>query len=108
MRFQLRGRVDTDDPAAIRPLLEAIVRRHSGTLRDSAGGFEIEGKWDGSSARELNRDLLTELRRTVKRTRLRAEWSSSGAIERFFDYVPKGTRTPGSEPAGATASDRAT
>ena len=47
----------------------------------------------GSSARELNRHLLSELRRAEKKTRLRAEWTCEGITERFFDYVPKGTRS---------------
>jgi hypothetical protein len=37
--------------------------------------------------------LLSELRRAEKRTRIRTEWVFSGnTVEKFFDYVPKGTR----------------
>ncbi len=32
------------------------------------------------------------LRRIERKTRLRAEWTSDNTTERFFDYVPKGTR----------------
>ena len=39
-----------------------------------------------------NRQLLSELRRAEKKTRLRAEWTSGGVTEKFFDYVPKGTK----------------
>jgi hypothetical protein len=46
----------------------------------------------GSSARDLNRSLLSDLRRGERRTRLRAEWTGGGLPERFFDYVSKGTR----------------
>lgn len=46
----------------------------------------------GGSAKELNRTLLSELRRAEKKTRLRAEWASdNGTTQRFFDYVLKKT-----------------
>ena len=35
------------------------------------------------------------LRRVERKTRLRAEWTAGGSVERFFDYVPKGTRPAG-------------
>jgi hypothetical protein len=35
--------------------------------------------------------LLSALRRIEGKTRLRAEWMSGGTVERFFDYVPKGS-----------------
>jgi len=44
----------------------------------------------GESARELNRTLLSALRKVERRTRLRSEWTSLNVSERFFDYVPKG------------------
>ncbi len=46
----------------------------------------------GESARELNRTLLSALRRVERKTRLRAEWKSGNTTERFFDYVPKGSQ----------------
>lgn len=51
----------------------------------------MEAELEGESARDLNRMILSELRRAEKRTRIRAEWTSSNIVERFFDYVPKGT-----------------
>ena len=89
-RFVLRARVSTDNPAAVRPVLERLVAR--GTIRpgESIGEFHVETEMAGPSARDLNRSLLSELRRAEKRTRLRAEWTSRGVTERFFDYVPKG------------------
>lgn len=90
MKFQLRARVETDDMAALRPVLGRIVGQRAGTLRSSEEGFEIEGVWVGSSARDLNRELLSELRRTVKKTRMRSEWTAGRTTEKFFDYVPKG------------------
>ncbi len=47
---------------------------------------------DGSSAKDLNRRILSALRRVEKRTRLRAEWTGDdGRVDRFFDYVLKST-----------------
>jgi hypothetical protein len=92
-RYSLRARVSTDDPGAVRPVLERWVSSH-GTVApsDTAGEFLVETRVEGPSARDLNRALLSELRRAEKRTRLRAEWTAEGTTERFFDYVPKGTK----------------
>ena len=89
-RFALRARVSTDNPVAVRPVLERLVVH--GTVRPgkTAGEFHVEAEMEGPSARDLNRALLSELRRAEKRTRLRAEWTCEGMTERFFDYVSKG------------------
>jgi hypothetical protein len=50
----------------------------------------------GASAQDLNRSLLSALRRVERRTRLRAAWTADGVTERFFDYVSKGRRSVGS------------
>ena len=54
----------------------------------------------GPDARELNRFLLSALRRVERRTRLRAEWTGEGETQRFFDYVPKGTSPAPASPPG--------
>jgi hypothetical protein len=47
---------------------------------------------EGASAKELNRTLLSTLRKVNKSTTLRAEWTSDdGTTEKFFDYVLKKT-----------------
>ena len=47
---------------------------------------------EGDSAKELNRSLLSALRKAEKKTRLRAEWTSdNGTTQKFFDYVLKKT-----------------
>ncbi len=56
-------------------------------------GLEIKAVLEGESAKELNRMLLSEMRRIEKKTRLRSEWSSGNTVESFFDYVPKGKRS---------------
>lgn len=62
------------------------------TLTGDPKELILEGEMEGTSARELNRSLLTELRKAERRTRLRGEWTFEGRTERFFDYVPKATR----------------
>ena len=58
-------------------------------------GFQVAALVAGDTAKELNRRLLSAMRRIEKRTRLRAEWTCDGITERFFDYVSKGTRKSG-------------
>jgi len=90
-KFRLWAQVSSDNPSAIKPALEQIIVK-KGTIRQTDQGFEVEAQLEGESARALNRMILSELRKAEKRTRIRAEWTSDDTIERFFDYVPKGTR----------------
>ena len=89
--FKVSVRVSSDNPSAVKAVIERIFR-NKGAIRSTHEGFEVEGNLEGESARDLNRMLLSELRKVEKRTRIRAEWMSGNTIERFFDYVPKGTR----------------
>jgi hypothetical protein len=98
-RYRLDARISSDDPAAIRPVLERLFARGSISAEESTGEFAVRAELEGESARELNRALLSELRRAEKRTRLRAEWTASGTTERFFDYVPKGQRKSPGDPS---------
>ena len=91
LKFRLSARVSSDNPSAIKPVLERIVA-DKGTIRQTDEGFEVAAELEGESARALNRMILSELRRAEKRTRIRAEWTSGDTVEKFFDYVPKGTR----------------
>jgi transposase len=68
--------------------LRTYARRQSGCRALMAHRVQLEGE----SARDLNRAVLSALRRVERRTTLRAEWSSGTTVERFFDYVPKGIR----------------
>jgi hypothetical protein len=92
MRYSLHARVSTDNPVAVEPVLVRAVPGGTVSRPENRDEFVVEGVLEGSSARELNRSLLSELRRAEKRTRLRSEWTSEAATERFFDYVPKGTQ----------------
>ena len=89
-RFRLSARVSSARPDAIRPVLERMLSPTA--LEPTEDGFTVRADLRGTSARDLNRALLTELRREERRTRLRAEWTSEGVTERFFDYVPKAVR----------------
>ena len=85
--FKLSARINSANPGAIRPLLNPLKK--NGTVREENNEFFVEASVEGTSAKELNRSLLSELRRAEKKTRLRAEWTSNGVTERYFDYVLK-------------------
>lgn len=91
-KFSLVARVSTENSKAVKRVLEAFVP--NGSITAAEGGFLVQAEFRGTSARELNRTLLSTMRRVERQTRLRAEWTSGGTTERFFDYVPKGTRKP--------------
>jgi hypothetical protein len=87
-KFILAASVSTDNPASLNTALRDALPR--GTIEQTrADEFLVRAELTGESARELNRALLSELRRVEKKTRLRAEWTSGNVTERFFDYVPK-------------------
>jgi hypothetical protein len=83
--------VSSYNPSAIELVLKQIIA-DKGTIRQTDEGFDVEAELEGESARDLNRMILSELRRAEKRTRIRSEWTSGNTVEKFFDYVPKGTR----------------
>jgi len=91
MKLRLSAHVSSDNPPAIKPVLEQIIA-DNGTIRQTDQGFDVEAELEGESARELNRLILSELRRAEKRTRIRAEWTSGDTVEKIFDYALKGTR----------------
>ena len=87
-RFRLTARVSSSSPQAIKPVLEKFIT--NGSVKKEGDEFVIEAEMQGSNAKELNRSLLSELRKEEKKTRLRAEWTSTdGTTLRFFDYVLK-------------------
>lgn len=90
-RFTLSASISSNDPRAVRAPLEAFVGK-TAKIENTDDGFKVTGVISGESARDLNRALLTALRRAEKKTRLRADWTSDGVTEKFFDYVPKGTK----------------
>jgi hypothetical protein len=88
----LVGMVSTDNPNAINAALRKAIPQ--GIIEQTeTDEFLVKAEFTGENARELNRSLLSELRRVEKKTRLRAEWTSGRVTERFFDYVPKSKTT---------------
>ncbi len=83
------ARVSTASPTKIRSILEKLIGS-KGTITAIEDGFEIKAEILGESAKDLNRLLLSEMRKVEKKTRLRAEWVFGNTKEKFFDYVPKG------------------
>lgn len=92
-RFRLSARVSSDRPEAIGPVLAELFPGTS-VSRDGPD-FLLEAELAGRGAKELNRELLSRLRRAEKRTRLRARWTDDqGTEESYFDYVLKRTSRP--------------
>lgn len=91
-RFSVRATVSSENPPAVRPVLRRLFPEGTLTLTGDPKELVLAGEMEGTSAQDLNRALLTELRRAERRTRLRAEWTSGDTKEKFFDYVPKGKR----------------
>jgi hypothetical protein len=83
--YELSASVSTENPQTIKRVLEREAR--SRRLKTT---IQVKAKMVGESARDLNRTLLSVLRKVEKRTRLQAEWAFGNDVERFFDYVPKG------------------
>ena len=79
--FELAADVSSDDPKAVEPVLRAITSLKVMPLAD---GFHIEGTMVGESARDLNRALLSALRRAERRTRIRSRWTLDDATFRLF------------------------
>lgn len=87
-RFSLIATVSTESPEAVRTALERLVGGGS-VMQAGDNEFRIEAELEGENAKELNRSLLSQLRRIERKTRLRAEWTSGETTERFFDYMFK-------------------
>ena len=88
--FKLKARVSSSNARTIQHALEVLVTK--GSVRKVGGEFVVEAEMEGTSAKELNRSLLSALRKVEKKTTLRAEWTSNNnTTERFFDYVLKKT-----------------
>ena len=90
-RFRLSARISSDDPAAIQPVLEQLLGSE-GSITPMSDGFDVTAELKGESAKDLNRTLLSGLRKVVKKTRMRSEWTSGSTVEKFFDYVLKATK----------------
>lgn len=85
--FKLRATVSSSSPVLIEPVIRKLFPK--GSVKREGEDFIVETQLEGESAKDLNREILSELRRTEKKTRLRAEWTNGGVTERYFDYVMK-------------------
>jgi hypothetical protein len=89
-RFRLSARVSSDDLTAARQVLDRLLP--DGAVSEAEGELLVQTELAGATAKDLNRTLLSALRRAEKRTRLRAQWTSpDGTTESYFDYVLKKT-----------------
>jgi hypothetical protein len=89
-RFKVFARVSSSNLKAVKPIIDQVIPNTS--VREEGSDLVIEGHAVGVSAKELDRSLLSAMRRVEKKTRLRAEWTSDdGPTLRFFDYVLKKT-----------------
>jgi len=86
-RFKLIARITTDNPNAVRSILQEFIRTNHGSMQEENMEFQVEAGLEGETAKELNRTLLSSLRKVAKRTRLRAQWQHGNEVEHFFDYV---------------------
>ncbi|MDG6995132.1 MAG: hypothetical protein JRN52_04340 [Nitrososphaerota archaeon] len=89
--FILSAQIKSSNPDAIKPILENLFKSKGSVTKQETVGFTVSAVVEGSSAKELNRSLLSKLRKVEKKTTLRAEWTSKGVTERYFDYVLKKT-----------------
>jgi hypothetical protein len=87
--FRLTGNVSSENLDAIRPVLTQLIY---GDVTATPDGWHVEGVMEGEDARDVNRRLLSALRRVERRTRLRAEWTGDSVVCRFFDYALKAQR----------------
>jgi hypothetical protein len=92
-RYRLSALVSSANIPAVQQALDGIAPGLA--VRPKGDHLEVEGALVGTSAQDLNRNLLSAMRRVEKRTRLRAEWTSEdGTRYRYFDYVLKRTTPP--------------
>lgn len=101
-QFAVVADVSSEQLTAVRPVLAQTIG--AATVTENSQGLHVEGLMDGADAREVNRVLLSALRRVERRTRLRAEWTGGGFTCRFFDYAHKSTRPAAREDDAAAGA----
>lgn len=72
-KFKVVADISTIDPKRIEPVLTELVGVNAVLRTDN--GFRIRTTMEGESGMELNRFLLSALRRVENKTTLRAEWT---------------------------------
>jgi len=89
LHFKLKARINRSDAETIQQALDQFAAK--GSVRKEGDEFLVEADIEGASAKELNRTLLSALRKVNKRTTLRAERTSGDTTQGYFDYVLKKT-----------------
>jgi hypothetical protein len=89
--FTLAARIRTTDPTTLQAALTTLIPH--GVVTPTSEGFRVEAAPEGASARDLNRMLLSALRRIDRRATLHAAWTCEGTTEHFFDDRARGTRS---------------
>jgi hypothetical protein len=84
--FKLSATVSSANLEGVRVPLEHFLGPR-GSVERTPDSFEVQATIVGVEARELNRQLLSAMRRTEKSTRMHSEWTSDGVTEKFVDYV---------------------
>ncbi len=89
--YKLKAQVSSNNPKSV---LQVVKRCVGGKGEVVLKGelIEVNAELEGESAKDLNRSLLSEMRKIEKKTRLRAEWTSNNITEKFFDYVSKSVK----------------
>jgi hypothetical protein len=90
-QFELNAEVRSQSADEMRVALLQLVPE--ARIDTTELGWSVRAQLSGQSAKELNRNLLSGLRKVERHTTLRAEWTANGSVERFFDYVFKGRRS---------------
>jgi hypothetical protein len=83
-KFVLRASVKSENMVAIRHLLKDLVPGVIIKIADEE--FVLYAELEGESSRDLNRVILSGLRKVVKKTRIKSEWTCDGVVEQYFDY----------------------
>lgn len=92
-RYRLSARVSSDRPQAVKPVLEELFS--AAAVAREGDEWVVRASVPGADPKDLNRRLLSRLRKIEKRTRLRAQWTAQdGTVYSFFDYVLKRTSRP--------------
>jgi phosphoribosylformylglycinamidine (FGAM) synthase PurS component len=90
MKLKLKAQVSRSEAQTIRRALKQLAAK--GSIRKADEDFVVEAEMEGTSAKEMNRILLSALRKVERKATIRTEWTSGDNItERFFDYVLKKT-----------------
>ena len=84
--FKVKARIRGSDAQTIQNALGVLAAK--GSVTKASEDFIVHAEMEGPSARELNRTLLSALRKVQMEVKLRAEWvSSDKTAETFFDYT---------------------